>query len=278
MPVPFERQFLDGKLGRSNEPYLNKPARHKAMSLDNAVRGGNDSHIQKTCISVLSKLSSQEANDALIDAIFFTLHRPSMNDSSVKLNGGMSIHAHLKEFADLILSTSNEGESCALLTGLAFHFLSYSLSESLDIRVHPVNQSGASSKEILDVDVYAKNKLRFTAEVKDKAYTREDVDHAAYKVRLAGHGAMLFIEGPNASTGLSNAEINEIGLSQGVRITVVSAKAFFLVALGLCSDDVDPSSAWEKIVKISQSAKFKQTTNIHIQNMAVQVGLIEPTS
>ena len=38
--VPFERKYLNGKLGRSNEPFLNKPARFTELSAKNAVRAG----------------------------------------------------------------------------------------------------------------------------------------------------------------------------------------------------------------------------------------------
>lgn len=273
--VPFERDFLDGKLGRSNEPYLNKPARHKALSSENAVRKGYDRLILETCILVLSRCSQQEADDALVDAIFLTLKRPSINDNTVNRSGNTSVHEILNRFSGSMLHASNEGENCALLTGLAFNFLSLSMSGTFDIRVHPVNQSGASSKEVLDIDVYSKNELRFTAEVKDKEYFREDVDHAANKVRLAGHDAMFFIEGPNALSALTPTEFDEIGREHGVRITVAPVKTFFMLALGLCQNDLEPASAWGMIAKISQSARFKQVTNNQIQDVAKEVGLLE---
>src|SRR5688572_7946177 len=40
--VPFEREHLDNRLGGSNEPYLNKPARFPAVEKTNAVRAGSD--------------------------------------------------------------------------------------------------------------------------------------------------------------------------------------------------------------------------------------------
>lgn len=38
--VPFERLKLQGSLGNSNEPFLNKPARSVSLSTNNAVRAG----------------------------------------------------------------------------------------------------------------------------------------------------------------------------------------------------------------------------------------------
>jgi len=273
--VPFEREKLGGKLGRSNEPYLNKPARHKTLSSNNAVRRGNDRDLLNACIHVLSKCTQSDAETALIDALFFTLRRRSISDSVVITDRDTSVHAALEQFASNLLTSSNEGESCALLTGLAFHLLSYSLSGSFDIRVHPVNQSGASSKEVLDVDVYSKKELRFVAEVKDKEYFKEDVDHAANKVKIAGHDSMFFLEGPNASTALSEGEIVKIGQKHGVRISVVPVKAFFMAALGLCPSNLDMEAVWATVTKIAQGARLKQVTIDFIQGVAAEVGIVE---
>lgn len=273
--VPFERDKLDGRLGRSNEPYLNKPARHKSLSSDNAVRRGNDRRLLDTCIHVLSKCTQADAEAALVDALFFALRRPSINDAVAISGSDTSVHSALGQFATNLLSSSNEGENCALLAGLAFHLLSYSLSGSFDIRVHPVNQSGASSKETLDVDVYCMKELRFVAEVKDKQYFKEDVDHAANKVKVAGHDSMFFLEGPNASTGLSEIDIVEIGLTHGVRISVVPVKAFFMTALGLCPSGLDMQTVWATVVKITQEARLKQGTIDFVQEVAAEVGMVE---
>lgn len=273
--VPFERNHLDGRLGRSNEPYLNKPARHKSLSSDNAVRRGNDRQLLETCIHVLSTCTRADAEAALIDALFFTLRRQSITDSVVVTDGDSAVHEALAQFSIGMLTTSNEGENCALLSGLAFHLLSNSLSGPFDIRIHPVNQSGASSKETLDVDVYSKNKLRFAAEVKDKEYFKEDVDHAANKVKAAGHDSMFFLVGPNARTRLSELDIVEIGKKHGVRLSIIPVSIFFMTALGLCPAGLDMATIWSTVVKITQEARLKQGTIEFVQRIAAEVGMIE---
>lgn len=50
--VPFEREHLVNALGGSNEPYLNKPARFTHLSVDNAVRDGNDRAILNALIKI----------------------------------------------------------------------------------------------------------------------------------------------------------------------------------------------------------------------------------
>ena len=272
--VPFERDHLAGKLGRSNEPYLNKPARHKALSLNNAVRKGYDKSILTTCINLLSSCTQAQAMDGLVDALYVTLQRELMVDSAARTDRDTSTHETLEIFAEKLLSSSNEGENCALLAGMAFHFLTYTMAGIFDIRVHPVNQSGASSKEVLDIDVYKNNKLGFTAEIKDKTFTKEDVDHAANKVQLAGHGAMFFIKGPKASTSLTDEQIRKIGQERGVRISVIPILAFYKIALGLCSDSVDALVAWEVVTRICDGARLKQTTTSAVKAVATEIGFI----
>ena len=64
------------------------------------------------------------------------------------------------------------------------------------VEVHPVNQCGASSHEISDLDIYVDGVLVSSNELKDKDYTEPDVRHAADKVLQSGGNKMLFIEGP----------------------------------------------------------------------------------
>lgn len=273
--VPFERDYLGGRLGRSNEPYLNKPARHKSLSEDNAVRKGNDRVLLEACIEVLSQCSQKEAFEGLSDAIHFTLNLASIQDNLVNATRKSTAQDHLQKFAAILLQSSNEGQNCALLAGLAFHFLSNSFKAVWDIRIHPVNQSGASSKEVLDVDVYYKDVIRFTAEIKDKNFTREDVDHAANKVKSAGHNAMFFVTGPNARTTLTAEQIAAIGDALDVRIAVLPVAHFYTMALGLCADSVSVALAWQTIVRICQEARMKQTTQNTVQEAAISAGLIE---
>lgn len=88
--MPADRQVdeLAGKLGRSNEPYLNKPARYPALTTDNAVRRGYDRSILEKCIDILGGLRSQvDANAALVDAIFHVLKRESEVVEVAELEG-----------------------------------------------------------------------------------------------------------------------------------------------------------------------------------------------
>jgi hypothetical protein len=58
--VPFEKDVLQQRLGGSNEPFLNKPARFPELALTNAVRRGNDLQILKDLITLLSGIKSKK--------------------------------------------------------------------------------------------------------------------------------------------------------------------------------------------------------------------------
>lgn len=51
--VPFEKTFLKGRLGGSNEPYANKPARFEMIEKTNKVRKGGDTILLHKLYDVL---------------------------------------------------------------------------------------------------------------------------------------------------------------------------------------------------------------------------------
>lgn len=72
------------------------------------------------------------------------------------------------------------------------------LGKDFKVEPHKVNQSGASSKEVGDIDVYDKNrKLVYSIEVKDKDFSKQDVVHAITKFRQADLNTSLFVYGKN---------------------------------------------------------------------------------
>ncbi len=199
--VPIERKLLGSRLGGSNEPYLNKPARFSELSLDNAVRSGSDRKALSKLINVLGGIAnSDEANDALKDAIYYLFKRASkdMPDSLID-NVGSTVTSSLITFAHEFTKPSIGGETCALLTGVAFELVGEVLQKSLIVKVHPINQAGSSSNEISDVDVYLNDKLIYTAEVKDKVFSRQDVEHAVSKAIVAGSDKLIFLIGPRGA-------------------------------------------------------------------------------
>ena len=110
----------------------------------------------------------------------------------------------ISEFSQLVLDYiyaitehSMEGEVCPLIVSQLEQMY---LGKDFKVEPHKVNQSGASSKEVGDIDVYDKNKkLIYSIEVKDKDFSKQDVAHAIIKFKQADLSSSLFVYGKNVS-------------------------------------------------------------------------------
>ena len=200
--VPFEKLSLPGCLGGSNEPFLNKPARFVSLSMNNAVRSGKDKETLKNLINVLSSVNtSQEAYDYLKSAMVVLKenHEQYMKKFSVG-----DVLLNVSEFSQLVLDYVYQitdhpmgGEICALLVAELEQMY---LGKDFKVVPHKVNESGASSKEVGDIDIFnAEGNIVNAIEVKDKSFSEQDVVHAIEKFREAHLPASLFVYGKFAN-------------------------------------------------------------------------------
>ena len=65
------------------------------------------------------------------------------------------------------LKESFEGEILTLMVAGTYHLI-YKDRPGARVEVHPVNQSGASGREVSDLDIYVDNELISSNELKDK--------------------------------------------------------------------------------------------------------------
>lgn len=201
--VPFERNHLINALGASNEPYLNKPARYKMLSTDNAVRRGNDRHILETLIEIANRVNRGGKRLAFncLSCCFQLLER--VIASNELLNTVNTIITpdliDIYRFVTRYIEKSFEGETCAAVVGAVEKQFYSCLKGEYRVEVHKVNECGASSKEIGDIDVYENDKCFYSIEVKDKAFTVYDVEHAFNKMIAAHVNRGSFVYGPRAT-------------------------------------------------------------------------------
>ncbi len=205
--VPFERDFLKNILGGSNEPFLNKPARFTHLSKENAVRKGKDKETLLLLIKILSSIkTSNEANEYL--ACAFSVLQEQIKEA----NEGFEAVANyspdfieIYEFSLLFTSKSFEGETSAIIIGSLESLLHQYLDGIYAVKTHKVNQSGASSKEVGDIDIYRDGEFYYSIEVKDKDFNEYDVEHAFNKVLKNKGKKAAFIYG-------SQAEFNKMAV------------------------------------------------------------------
>lgn len=199
--VPFERNFLENALGGSNEPFLNKPARFTHLNSDNAVRKGKDRDLLNLLISILESITtSVDASKYLACALEVLQEKAEENkklhDSTIAYNPTL---VEIYEFVFRFIEKSFEGESLAIVVGTLEKLYHSRMSKNYKVIVHKINQSGASSKEIGDIDVYSEDIFCYAIEVKDKNFSEYDLEHAFKKMQENGGVKGQFIFGPNAN-------------------------------------------------------------------------------
>ena len=198
--VPFERNFLSNALGGSNEPFLNKPARFTHLSMENAVRAGSDKKTLSKLIQVLSSINTSELAAkylafSLAVILDIAKEQSKLNEIPLELNPTL---LEIYDFINHFISKSNEGETCAIIVGALEKIYHLGLKEDFTVICHKVNQSGASSKEIGDIDVFKRGNYCHSIEVKDKTFTVYDVEHALNKIIENKGTKGAFIFGPRA--------------------------------------------------------------------------------
>ncbi|MDE7463210.1 MAG: restriction endonuclease, SacI family [Muribaculaceae bacterium] len=200
--VPFEKLKLTGCLGDSNEPFLNKPARFVSLSMNNAVRAGKDRETLENLINVLSHISTSEEAYKYLKSAMVVL-KANHEDYLKKFAIGDTL-IDVSEFSQLVLdyiykitNYTMEGEVCPLIVAELEQLY---LGKDFKVVPHKVNESGSSSKEVGDIDVFdSEGTLVNAIEVKDKTFSVQDVLHAISKFRQANLTSSLFVYGKNVT-------------------------------------------------------------------------------
>ena len=200
--VPFEKLSMPGCLENSNEPFCNKPARYVELSKDNAVRSGSDKELLCKLVDSLPTIAtSEEAYKYLKHACWVMKQRHENYLKKFSLGDTL---IDVSEFSQLVLDYvykltdhTLEGEVCPLIVA---ELEKLYLGEGYRVVPHKVNESGSSSKEVGDIDVFdANGELVNAIEVKDKDFGEQDVVHAINKFRAAHLLNSMFIYGKNVN-------------------------------------------------------------------------------
>ena len=237
--VPLERQLLNRSLGGSNEPFLNKPARFPTIALSNSVRAGRDRELLLILHKVLSEIeTSEQALNSLCNALRDTIAKQAARSELLpQLSESADSHLRVIEFIDAFVTKSIEGQVAAILVGtiLSTYFEQF---EDFEVIVHPVNQSGASSNEVADIDIKKNSKIFVAVEVKDKQFSEQDVDHAAFKANQYGLKSITFVIGVNGICIGSSLEqvAKTVLLTRRVNVIFVELVSFTQSVIALCPE------------------------------------------
>lgn len=228
--VPFEREFYPNSLGGSNEPFLNKPARFPRLAKDNAVRKGHDKQTLLELISLLSSVKTRHTAREYLSSLLYSM-RNVYNQIEEKYaipdlvaNRDRNPQT-IMDYVTELVKCSNDGETCPLVIS-AIEALYHNGARV--VVPHKVNESGSSSKEVGDIDIFdtAENLLS-SIEVKDKDFTKEDVEHAITKFANAQIEKSLFVFGKNVDFNKSEVYKTAAALGEkGYFCSVISIQDF----------------------------------------------------
>lgn len=271
--VPFERDFIPHSLGDSNEPYLNKPARFERLSLNNAVRAGNDRRILESLVETLPKITTKEDAFKYLASAVFVLkqinreyeQRYSVDDAPISNENTQAI----LDYIDKITERACEGETCPLIVS-SLEDLCF---QDHQVIAHNVNECGASSKEVGDIDIYKKPSpqasqrdgtdlvLVSAIEVKDKDFSEQDVQHAISKFCAANLERSLFIYGKKAS--FDQVSVNQVAARYGrigTYCAIISIMDYSRLRLYNSSHSLTLSVFVNKLLEYSKVIKAKEET------------------
>lgn len=272
--VEFERDHLKKVLGGSNEPFLNKPARFKQLSLTNAVRSGRDTETLTSLINVFDGIETASQSKQYLtfsmQLLKVQMQQLAQRFSSTAVEPSKSIE--IEEFIHRLISVSMEGESSVIAIGAIEKYTHQQTGKAVEVVAHKVNQSGASSKEIGDIDVFSSGEFAYSIEVKDKDFTEYDVQHAFDKVLNAGGRKAIFIYGPQAS--YDNEAIQKLQASYNDKgLYTYVGDIFQYIRLLFVRNESDFAGFFDLILETAKDVNCKQVTLdwVH-KNLAIYTG------
>lgn len=234
--VPFEREYLDGALGSSNEPFLNKPARVPELSLTNPVRPGKDKTLLTLLCNILPQINNASlAFEALKDSFYYAIKLNQRHEETLLQSYNILPSYTIANFLNQISRKSFGGETLIIGIGSLMKAYTTNLNREISVETHKINQSGASSKEISDIDIFLGDKIMYTIEAKDKIFNEYDVQHAVQKSQESGAKNIFFVMGPRAiykgHTPIDN--LQQVAHEKGIHLIMIEYFNFVDMILGL---------------------------------------------
>lgn len=138
-----------------------------------------------------------------------------------------------------------------------------------------MNESGASSKEVGDIDIFDNaEQLVSSIEVKDKDFTKEDVEHAITKFALAQIEKSLFVFGKHVNFEQHNVyeTAAELG-KKGYFCSVVSIMDFVRMRLYSMNGDVTINQLAHLLLEYARRINAKDETIEWIKTCTTEFGL-----
>ncbi len=193
--VPFQDQYLNNVLG-SSDPLVGKPGRYKRLSPENAARGDGRRVLNRLCEDLPKVKTESEAKDCLRYLLTYwwkyaqdLASRQAEATQSAKGSDVFKCRALIENFLGRGFGGAALVVSTAAMIRVIFP------SPDYKVRVHPVNQSGLSSQQFSDIDVYKDDKPYLAVECKDKQFVEREVKKAVKTSTKVAVERVMFVAG-----------------------------------------------------------------------------------
>jgi len=197
--VDFERQQLDGALGRSSSPYLNNSIRAPLLDENDGKKRRDKLGWRRVC-EVATEVESR--NDVEFTAKVFrqVLLEIYRRLGSTKIKYDVPLRASLAQVVGVIRRFTSEksgGDRPLAVTAALFETLGkYAKLFEPIVRRGKINASDASSGQVADVEcVDAQGTVVIAIEVKDKTVTVSDLEEKLGATRERGIKEIFFVSG-----------------------------------------------------------------------------------
>lgn len=211
--VPWEKEHGE-RLGGSNEPYLNKPARHPEFSLEVPTR---NTDARKRLHNLLERLQTKTEKGEVkpINVLRQTLQVISeLEPTVVDFQAPESKAPFLKVEGKILeyLEKSGEGERLAsVVASLMETLYTYTSPNSgWNIKAEHANSPDKFSKAAGDVEIYYEDELVKAIEAKDKPTKRSDIQHIITKAKENNLSEYLYVVGAGFADGEQSKVVTEI--------------------------------------------------------------------
>ena len=138
--------------------------------------------------------------------------------SAVRDTNTQELYAFLSDLLD-----QGFGGAALVLASYALFLIQFPAENGYSIIPHPVNQSGASSRQRSDLDIELNGEPFLGVELKDKPFTSDDVARASDTAMSSGLKRLLFVSGRHAGIASVPTYFSEVrkryaskGFSAGV--------------------------------------------------------------
>ena len=233
--VPFEKKMLNGRLGASNEPFANKSARFAMIEKTNNVRKGADREALFMLYDVLEfvRIANEETRVKVFKYALSVISKLPPSKSSVTVLPPICGTDIAADAFFSFFESHTKGVSAVATLAAAYRLL---YTKPMKMRVHPATESGASSKEVGDIDVELPDGLKIAIEVKDKPYKDVDVNHACEKALGASVGKVIFAVGASAEkVRVHEGALIDFWAEKGVELSFLKISGLLGVATAIGS-------------------------------------------